>query len=300
VIAESFVYFYSIHRHRQIRNEKQAYMRAFLATFTLLVSFSASAQYYYKDIVGTRETAELIKSYKNNNVARVVLTSYDEENQLIKDFVVEQEFKAPLLRTRTRSGLTHESTLTSYINENGNVVKTSDSSAVIVTTSSYEYNPAGKLMSVNTSSRDSSGNSVQSEQHLWLYENDRISRMLRIKNKVDTTYVSFKYDERGNIIEEQSTRKKITNEPVYYYYDAQDRLTDIVQYNKRARRLLPEYLFEYSSNNQVVQKITVPSDSDNYLIWRYLYNAQGLKTKEAIYNKQKQLTGKIEYQYFFN
>ena len=58
-------------------------------------------------------------------------------------------------------------------------------------------------------------------------------------------------------------------------------------------------MFEYSPANQVIQKITVPSNSDNYLIWRYQYNGQGLKTKEVIYNKQKQLTGKIEYAYSF-
>jgi hypothetical protein len=65
-------------------------------------------------------------------------------------------------------------------------------------------------------------------------------------------------------------------------------------------KLLPEYMFEYSPANQVIQKITVPANSNNYLIWRFQYNNQGLKTKEAIYNKQKQLTGKIEYQYSFS
>jgi YD repeat-containing protein len=56
-------------------------------------------------------------------------------------------------------------------------------------------------------------------------------------------------------------------------------------------------MFEYSANNQVIQKITVPSNNSEYLIWRYQYDANGLKTKEAIYNKQKQLTGKIDYVY---
>ena len=124
--------------------------------------------------------------------------------------------------------------------------------------------------------------------------------MLRIKNKVDTIYVSFKTDEKGRIIEEQETRKGVKSEPYYYYYNNSGQLSDIVRYNPKARRLLPEYMFEYSPSNQVIQKITVPSGSDKYLIWRYQYNAQGLKTKEAIYDKQKQLTGKVEYQYSFN
>ncbi len=58
-------------------------------------------------------------------------------------------------------------------------------------------------------------------------------------------------------------------------------------------------MFEYSPVNQVIQKITVPANSDKYLIWRYQYNAQGLKIKEVIYDKNKDLSGKVEYQYSF-
>jgi hypothetical protein len=124
--------------------------------------------------------------------------------------------------------------------------------------------------------------------------------MLRIKNRRDTSYVNFKLDENGNVIEEQETRKGVKSDPVYYYYDANNRLTDIVRFNKKANRLLPEYMFEYSPSGQLVQKITVPANSDNYLIWRFQYSNQGLKTKEIIYNKLKKLTGKIEYQYSFS
>jgi hypothetical protein len=123
--------------------------------------------------------------------------------------------------------------------------------------------------------------------------------MLRIKNRIDTTYVDFKFDEKGNVIEEISTHKGVRSEPVQYYYDESNRLTDVVRYNSKVKRLLPEYLFEYSPSNQVIQKITVPANSSNYMIWRYQYNDRGLKIKEAVYDKQKQLTGKIEYHYSF-
>ena len=123
--------------------------------------------------------------------------------------------------------------------------------------------------------------------------------MLRIKNNSDTAFVHFKLDDSGNVIEETELRKGIATEPVYYYYDSKNQLTDIVRYNRKAKKLLPEYMFEYSPVGQVIQKITVPSNNDNYLIWRYQFNSQGLKTKEVIYNKQKELAGKIEYQYSF-
>ena len=121
--------------------------------------------------------------------------------------------------------------------------------------------------------------------------------MLRIKNRVDTTYVSFKHDEAGNIIEEFSTRKGIKSDPVVYYYDNQNRLTDIVRFNNRVNKLLPEYMFEYSASNQVVQKMTFPANSSNYLIWRYQFDDRGLKVQEAIFDKEKKLTGRIRYEY---
>lgn len=42
--------------------------------------------------------------------------------------------------------------------------------------------------------------------------------------------------------------------------------------------------------------ISVQSGND-YLIWKYEYNDKGLRIRELCYNKQKQLPGRIEYQY---
>ena len=64
---------------------------------------------------------------------------------------------------------------------------------------------------------------------------------------------------------------------------------------------MPDYLFEYNENDQVIQKITPLSNlSLGYLTWRYAFNENGLKTKEALFNKSKNMTGKIEYQYTFS
>jgi hypothetical protein len=276
-------------------------MKSFLVFSFLLILLTANSQYYYKDILGTKETADLIKSYRNNKVSRVLLNSYDAENTKSDDFYVEQIFSHPnqFFRTTTRSGVTNESVLVSFTDANGNVIKTIDSSETIITTSTYNYNEKGMLQSVISSSADTAHSINQTEEHRWEYENDKIVRMLRIKDKMDTAYISFKSDDKGNVIQEQSVRKGITSEPVYYYYDSNNRLTDIVRFSNKAKRLLPEYLFEYSPSNQVIQKITVPANSSEYLIWRYQYNEKGLKIKEAVFDKHKQLTGKIEYLYQF-
>ena len=275
-------------------------MKFFFLTSFLAFIIAANAQYYYKDIVGTRETASLIKTYRTNKVSRVVLNSYDAENTKNDDFYVEQVFSIPnqFLKTTTRFGITNESVLIAFTDANGNVIKTIDSSQTISTTSVYNYNEQGMLLSVVSTSSDTSSNN-QTEEHRWEYNDGKVVRMLRIKDKKDTAYVSFKTDDKGNIVEEQSVRKGVASEPVYYYYDNTNRLTDIVRFNTKAKRLLPEYLFEYSPSNQVIQKITVPANGSEYLIWRYQYDDKGLKIKEAVFDKHKQLTGKIEYQYQF-
>jgi antitoxin component YwqK of YwqJK toxin-antitoxin module len=276
-------------------------MKRFFFAFICFTSLSASAQYYYKDIIGTNETAETMKLYQQHKVNRVVLNSYDGDGTKSDAFYVEQTFlpQSNILRTITRSGVTTESVLTTYINANGKVAKTVDSTSGLVSTSVYNYNADGSLQSVLQSSIDSANAFSQFEDHIWQYENGKVSRLLRIKNKKDTITLAFKLDEDGNIAEETSIRNGIASEPVYYYYDDQNRLTDIVRYNNKVKKLLPEYMFEYSPTNQVLQRITVPSNSSEYTIWRFQYDKRGLKIREAIYNKQKQLNGKIEYIYSF-
>lgn len=241
----------------------------------------------------------MIKAYQQNKVRQVQITSFDEKGVKIEDFSVLQSFDGKLLLTTTQSGMNQQSELQAFIDDAARVTKTVDSNRLMLTQTTYEYTPEGQLSKITSLSTDSARSSVQREEHIWQYRNNTPVKMLRIKNGRDTATVEFKLDENGNVIEEQETRRGIRSEPVYYYYNDNNQLTDIVQYNRKARRLLPEYLMEYSPNGQVIQRITVPSGSDNYLIWRYQYNAQGLKTKEVVYNKEKQMTGKIEYQYGF-
>lgn len=124
--------------------------------------------------------------------------------------------------------------------------------------------------------------------------------MLRIKNKKDSSNVWFKLDEKGNVIEEEEEKRVSVEEPYHYYYDDDNRLTDIARYNAKANRLLPETIFFYDENNKIIQRYSIPPNSDDYLIWRFAYDAKGLKTKEVIFNKQKEQTGKVEYIYSFS
>lgn len=269
--------------------------------FFLLAAFSinAHAQYYYKDIVSTTETNGMMQAYKNAKVNKVTLISYDENNTRNEDFTVAQVMDAAtgILTTTTQNGLEEPSILISQTDASGRVIRTTDSNANAVSISEYQYRPDGKLMAVTSRSLDRKSNFNISETHEWQYEGDRPAGMRRVRNGKDTTHIQFVRDDKGNITEEISMRKGVKGEPVYYYYNDKNQLTDIVRFNNKAKRLLPEYMFEYNENGQVIQRITFPANSSNYTIWRYQYNPQGLRIKEAIYNKGKELIGKIEYNY---
>jgi YD repeat-containing protein len=275
------------------------FMKTLLLSLLVFITAAGNAQYYYKDIIGTKESAEIIKAYHANNVKRVTVNSYDAEGTKDDGLFVMQEYSPTLniLKTITRSGDTDASTLTSLTDAEGKVIKTVDSSENMISTTNYKYDGSGKLISIISTSTDTAKRLNETEEHHWEYKNNQVYKMVRIVNGMDTTFVDFVLDAKGNVAEENSMRKGVKSEPVYYYYDASNRLTDIVRFNNKVRKLLPEYMFEYSTDNKVIQKITVPANSSNYTIWRYQYDAGGLKTKEAVYDKRKSLTGKIEYVY---
>jgi len=273
---------------------------------TLLLSFiffstSLHAQYYYKDIFSTREANDLIKTYRINNVQVVNIKSFEADGFASEGFFGQQVMMpGNHLKTVTRSGITGESVLTSTFDDKDRVILTVDSTGGMVSTTTYLYRADGKLESIKSTSTDTGQSINETEQRNWYYNTaGKPDHMQRIINKGEPIEIKFVEDENGNIGEEQTFKKGTAVDLVYYYYDDKNRLTDVVRYNSKVKRLLPDYMFEYSDANQVIQKITVPARGSDYLIWRYQYDSKGLKTREAIFNKDKKLTGKIEYSYQF-
>ena len=123
--------------------------------------------------------------------------------------------------------------------------------------------------------------------------------MLKVKNGNDTTFVRFVLDEKGNVAEERAMRTKTDLPVIYYYYDTDSRLTDIVRYSLKAKRLLPDNIFEYGDDGRTSSMLVVPDGSNDYLKWLYDYNEKGLKARESCISRQKELLGKIEYQYTY-
>ncbi len=274
-------------------------MKNLFPLLLLFVITKTNAQYYYQDLIGSSEIMQQMKVYLANKIQKVSSTGYTPNGAASSDYSETQEINQGFQQLRITTLVDKQITRLTYkFNEQGILQSLADSSAGIKSVSIYTYDKAGKLIEITNTMTDSLQDFTQTETHLWIYNNNKPEKMWRIINKTDSLEARFKTDENGNITEEQNFKKGKGADPVYYYYDNKNRLTDIVRYNAKAKRLLPDYMFEYDDSNRVIQKITTISNQNlGYLTWRYLYNETGLKTKEALFNKEKQLQGRIDYSY---
>jgi len=272
----------------------------FILFLLLSIPVSSFSQFYHKDIVSLKQTTDQLKIYKANKVKKVVLNSFEPTGEPTDKFICFQEVSSTyaFIKTYSQSAQTLQSVLNSQFNFKGQLIRSADSSNSTLNVSSYSYDASGRLTVVESVSQAYAYQTKEIEKHLWFYDSTGFPvKMLRIKNNTDTAEVTFKADEKGNVGEEIWKGKVVIPQTYYYYYDEQNRLTDIVRYNDRANKLLPDYVFAYNGQAQLIQMITVQSGTSNYVTWKYQYNPQGLKTRESIYSKQKELMGYITYQY---
>jgi antitoxin component YwqK of YwqJK toxin-antitoxin module len=275
----------------------------------LLLCGPLFSQYYYHDIVGTAEFNRQLQAYIQYGVATVTALGTDERGMKATDFSEYQEMRenGKALKVSTINQL-QKTIQYSLFDEKGRVTSTADSSGGLVSTTTYQYDDAGRVLQVKNTIIDPEGNIHQTEIHDWVYQpNGQPLRMWRIiltgenESAADSLEVRFVMDENGNTAEERTFRKNVETGYLYYYYDDRHRLLDVVRYNAKLKKLLPDLMFEYDNQDRVVQKITTVASPrmGNYLIWRYVYDERGLKTKEVLFNNDKQITGRIDYQYTF-
>jgi len=160
------------------------------------------------------------------------------------------------------------------------------------------YDSAGNLSSITSDSRSSDDDFTTTLIEVRQYSYDdksQLQKMLRIKNQKDTTEINFTIDSKGNVTDE--TEVAVFGNHYYYYYDAQNRLTDIVRYNVVKQKPLPDFIFEYNDDNQLTKMVaTQEGVNANYFTWRYVYDGQ-LRIKEKCYSKEGDLLGYFEYEY---
>ncbi len=275
-------------------------MKTSCLTVILLTGFFTSfSQYYYRDLVLTRQAFGQMQRLKDAGVKSVRLTSFESDNQPTEHFKVSQEItnNYTQLNTSLESVVSGASLLISYFNAAGLLTKTIDTTDGAASVTEYFYNTKNQVQRI-LNNATSKGQATEKEEHIWMYGPDgKPVKMFRVKNNNDTTYVSFATDESGNIAEENSTRKGVKLPSFFYYYNEENKITDVVIYNEKVKRLLPVYIFDYNEMGLINSMLTVPEGSDDYQKWNYSYNDDGLKIKETGYNKRKQLLGTIEYSY---
>lgn len=271
-------------------------------TLLLLTAFAATsqAQYYYKDIVSNKQVIVEKQVLKEQKIRNILVHSFEGNGDDSPGFFCEKKISKDYRRieTYTKSNITGKSIQTAYYNEKEQLIQSTDSSELSSTTSVYQYDANGQIDKIisNSHSNDDDFSTRLLEEHQYQYDaKGQPVKMLRIRNSRDTAQIIFTADEKGNIIDEKDMGKN--GKHYYYYYNDKNRLTDIVKFNVAKNKLMPDFVFEYNSDGQVTQMVTVEEGmNSDYYTWKYVYN-DGLRIIEKCFSRENILLGYFEYEY---
>ncbi len=268
-----------------------------ILSFFFFIDF-ASAQFYYKDLVSNAQLVSDMKLYKENRVKTVRIKSFEDDGTESDGFFCQKNVSRDYRRTElmTRSNISSRSMLISLFDKEGKLLSTNDSSDISVSRTNYVYDLQNLISRILTSvrSQDDDFTNAISEEHIYEYNaQNQPVKMTRVKNRIDSSVISFATDENNNIAIEKDSK---SGSKYYYYYDAKKRLTDIVQTNDFRTNLHPDYIFEYNSANQVTQMTVTEEGGNDYFVWKYVYD-NGLRSGERCYTKERKLMGSVAYEY---
>jgi len=269
----------------------------FLFSFVLTFS-SANAQYYYKDLMSTLQQNHEFNILKNGQVHVIKISSFNENDQPSEGFFCEKKINKNFSKSEmlSKSNITGESLLQTDYNSKGDVIKTTTTTPTTTNTIEFEYNDSGNISLIRTKTIADGDSSGITEIHEYFYKDGKPVKMIRKRNNSVISTITFIADDKGNIIEEDPSGNTL-DKKYYYYYDNNNRLTDVVHFNVVAKKLLPDYMFEYSNGTKPKQMISVDETGRNYFIWRYAYNDKSLPEIQKCYSKEKQLLGTIQFDY---
>jgi hypothetical protein len=271
----------------------------FFSTIFFLFSFSAKAQYYYKDILSNQQLNKEFNILRDEKIKTIKIKSFEDNNEPSEGFFCEKKINKNYTQSEmiSRSYITSQSLLVTDYNNGGKISKTTNTTPTANSTTQFDYDAKGYLSTVRTYTAGDDDSSGISESREYFYDSTgKPVKMVRKKNNTIVATITFIKDEKGNIIEEDPAGKS-NDKKYYYYYDDKNRLTDVVHFNEIARKLLPDYMFEYDASNNPKQMISVDESGRNYFIWKYAYNDKKLPEIQKCFSKEKRLLGTIEYEY---
>jgi hypothetical protein len=277
-----------------------AILRLSFISFSLvcLCFSSVCAQYFYKDILSTSRLNNEFAILKQENIKAIKIESFDENDQPSEGFFCAKKINKNFTQSEmmSQSNITGQSLLVTDYNSEGKIIKTVTTTPNTTNTVEFRYDDNGNLTLVSTRTIANEDSLGITETHQYTYVDNKPVKMLRKKNNLLVSTITFLSDDKGNIIEENVSGNS-NDIKYYYYYDDNNRLTDVVHYNLIAKRLLPDYMFEYNTNNEPKQMISVGESGRNYFIWKYAYNDKTLPEIQKCFSKEKRLLGTIQFEY---
>ncbi len=263
----------------------------------LLLPAFGECQFYYNDIITTKQTNDQYALLIKNNIHYVSAKSFEADQTQTPDFKLEQSISkdGKSIVTTSASSNTGNTISTSFY-ENSQLVKTMDSSDNIHSTTLYEYDADNNVARISTITTDNFMNSKSMETHVWIYADNLPVKMLLIKNERDTTSVEFEKENR-EVATETWKKSGRAIEKYFYYYNSAGMITDIVRYNAKAQQMLPDFTFDFDAQNRITTFTQIRSSASNYFTWLYEYLPNGLKDRESCFDKQKLPVGNIIFYY---
>lgn len=273
-------------------------MKWLLVFCSLFFINSLLGQYYLNDIIGLRTSQEKYQLMRKNKIKKITANSIEADGSSTKGFILIQE-----LQTDGKKMVTSIANATSPLEKITNFYELSKLKRTIVNRSSietktdYGYDEKGLLNKIISTTVDSIQKTPISETHIWQYHPNGVpAQMMKWGDGIDTVTVNFVADSSGMIIEEYWFKKGKKIETYYYYY-TKNQLTDVVRFNIKANRLIPDFVYEYNQENQLTNMVQVSFNGSAVVHWTYTYHANGLRETETARDKAKNIIAKITYSF---
>lgn len=258
----------------------------------------ANSQYFYKDILINKQLVTELNTYKDEKIKEIAVISLETDGMTSDGFFCKKEISRDYstIKIITQTSTSYKTILTSTFSKEGYLQTTKDSSEISVTNSLYTYNNFNKVIKIisETHFKQDDYEDNNFEDHFYTYDNTgNLAKLIVVKNKKDTMNFLFSLDENKNIAIEKNSE---TGDLYYYYYDAKNRLTDIVHKYQQQKKVTTDYIFQYNQGNQLAQMKVAEEEGAYYFVWKYNYQGN-LRTTERCYSKEGKLIGSIEYKY---
>jgi YD repeat-containing protein len=278
--------------------------RNWLLFFCVFFPLLSQAQYYYQDIYSTELVNANQAEYKRLHVKKITITSLDANMQADDAFFIKKEIRDDYATvfSNTRSNVDGNSTVTSYFNPVGLIISSTDSSQNGINKTVYRYNAHHRIVQIKITS--SSPQMVDifnySEVHTYYYdEKGYLSKMIVVRNMKDSSFIAFTTNETGEVTRETLTGATIPTEIFDYKYNGLHQITDVERYDPKKQKEIPDLMFEYNDEGKEIAMTTVTPGTSNYNLWRYEYDANGLRVSEKCYQQGETMLGAVKYDYTY-